>query len=43
MTKQDNQIQFHKYPSIVHFDSEKELEYIKDLIKKWEIEDKFVV
>jgi hypothetical protein len=34
---------FHKYSSIPHFDEEKELEFVRDLIKKGEIEDNFIV
>ena len=36
-------MQFHKYPSIMHFDSVKELEYIKNLIFEWKLEDNFIV
>ncbi|MDQ7008930.1 MAG: RNA ligase family protein [Candidatus Gracilibacteria bacterium] len=34
---------FHKYASISNFDSKKELEYIRELVKCGKIEDKFVV
>jgi hypothetical protein len=36
-------MQFNKYLSIPHFDEEKEINYLKELIVKGEVEDRFVV
>jgi hypothetical protein len=45
MINKENNIwlEFHKYASISNFDSKNELNFIRNLVKEWKIEDKFVV